>query len=114
TPLHDRDACVSLNSPLGGIIDYKLPREALRHDRFGDWPKATLSKNGLAFAVENVIAGIGQFQNAAKQIRLELGGIDPERASANHQKQFQQTDKCRQIKPAQIIAHTWVVFREAR
>ena len=83
-PFHDRDTRVSLNSSLGCIIGYKTSVETLHHDRFRHRPKTALPKDGFAFAIQNVIAGVGQFQNSTEKIRLSFSAIDPEWTRENH------------------------------
>jgi len=68
---------MSLNATFGGIIYYKVAHEALQHNGFRGRPKAALSKDGFALAIDNEVAWIGQLQDTAKQIRLSSTAIDP-------------------------------------
>src|SRR5438552_10349300 len=83
-------------------------------NRFHARTKAALRKDGFAFAIENVIAGVGQSQNAAEQVRLDLRAVDPKSRRRKHQKKFSESDKGRQRNSAQIIAGTQVGSRQVR
>src|ERR1700730_8723681 len=81
------------NASLPYIIRNYSPLNSLSRDRFQDWPKATLAKNRLAFAIENVIAGFGQRENTTKQIRLGLSAIVPERPRPERNKKTKKSNK---------------------
>src|SRR4030095_8691232 len=88
SPLHCCNTGARLHTPLRGVILNEAAQQALQHDRFCHWTKASLPKNGFAFAIENVIPGVGQFQNTTEQISLSSPAIDPKRTTDYHRKNF--------------------------
>ena len=93
--LHDRYTRARLDSSFGTVIGYKTKRKALQRDAFGHRPKAALPKDRFTFAIEDPIAGVGYFQNAAEQIRFESSTVDPRRTRDNQQSEFHESDESR-------------------
>src|SRR5215831_661629 len=112
--LHDRYARARLDSSFGTVIGHKTKREALQRDAFGHRPKAALPKDRFTFAIEDPIAGVGYFQNAAEQIRFESSTVDPRRTRDNQQSEFHESDESRKRKPPQIMIVMWAVFLQMR
>jgi hypothetical protein len=101
------------NASLPYIIRNHSPLNSLSRDRFQDWPKATLAKNRLAFAIENVIAGFGQRENTTKQIRLGLPPIVPERPRPKRNKKTKKSNKRGQCGTAQNLAAAKLAGRQS-
>ena len=100
------------NTPFGRVIGHEAAPEPLQRNRFRHRTEAALPKNGFAFAIENIIAGIGQFQNTAEQICLDSSAVDPKWMRDNPYRKFDQSNKRRQRNTSQRLRDTQIISRQ--
>src|ERR1700704_3450537 len=73
-------ASAGLDASLRDVVDHELALNSLEHNRLEHGAIAPLSKNRFTFAIENVIARLGQGENVAQQVGLDLRAVYPERS----------------------------------